>query len=410
MKIAWLADTHLNLATYGDAEKDGIAFRSKDMMRSFEWAVTSIISAKVNAVFHLGDIYDDPHPSNNVREFFNSQIDRLLKAGIQVHILVGNHDACKENHALQPLQGLNLTNLFIYYKPTTVKLSDGSVVLVLPHTEAIERQEISLRASFLKANADWVDEISSARRNNHKVFFAGHIPVFGARQNNGHCEEDPDTLRIADLESTQADYAFLGDFHGFQVLKTETKLRAMYSGSLENTDFGDLPSMKGFLIYSTDPIAEGQDFGVENLRFVQNPNMRKMIVIKSSNVQEIEEWTQKEKDILKDAIIKISFSGNEKECFEFDAAQRDLIKKLENEAGVKLVRCEKKMLDEEQDARLQALQVELDKVDEVEMNDISEIVQLAMLKENQTLDAVEQSEINKLAQDIVKTVREAQTV
>ena len=68
------------------------------------------------------------------------------------------------------------------------------------------------------------------------------------------------------------------------------------------------------------------------------------------------------------------------------------------------------MLDEEQDARLQALQVELDKVDEVEMNDISEIVQLAMLKENQTLDAVEQSEINKLAQDIVKTVREAQTV
>ena len=249
----FISDLHVNASTYGgDEDRDGLTFRVRDFMQATSWATDEIVNViKPKEAWILGDIYDHPHPASNVREFFNCQVQKMLDAGIIVHILVGNHDACKLHHALQSLLGLNLPNLYIYYAPTVVTAPDGSLFLLLPQTEEIERQEVGQRESLLDNTKIWRPLIEKAHKGGHKVFFCGHFGVFGAKDNDGHISSKQENIHIEDLEALGVDYIYLGDYHVSQILKTNPSVIAMYPGSLERTNFVDVESPKGFILHDS---------------------------------------------------------------------------------------------------------------------------------------------------------------
>src|ERR1035437_8526146 len=89
------ADPHLNNSNFGRMDKNGLSFRTKDFMAAFEFFVDQCINViKPDRVVVLGDIYENPHPQNPIRKFFNKMLRRLTRAGILVELEVGNHDSC----------------------------------------------------------------------------------------------------------------------------------------------------------------------------------------------------------------------------------------------------------------------------------------------------------------------------
>jgi DNA repair exonuclease SbcCD nuclease subunit len=399
----FISDLHVNASTYGgDEDRDGLTFRIRDFMRSTEWATDEIINQiKPQEVWCLGDIYDNPYPASNIRQFFYSQVKRLLDAGIIVHILVGNHDACKLHHGLQPLLGLSLPNLHIYYTPTKFIAPDGTLFLIMPHTEAIERQEVELRDSLLENIAQWRPEVAKAHQEGHKVVLCGHFGVFGAKANDGYANKDQSSVRIEDLESLGADYIYLGDFHVFQILKTNPDVIAMYIGSLERTNFLDLETPKGFVIHSSDELIIYNDLGFPNIRFVENPRVRPMYMVRGT-IDQIQERIEAIKDKVKDAVVKIDFTGEEQDYRDFTAIEDQLKDTLEKDGAAKLVRCEKRMVNTAQKLRAAALKNEIENKDEIGWTDICDIVDKSI--ESAITDPEERESIRKENRDIMQTV------
>ena len=114
MHDLFVADTHLGLSAYGAADKDGIGFRTKDFLEAGEWAVNQALEIKPKRIFFLGDVYDNDHPRNKIRRRFKSMVRRLSKAGIETHILVGNHDASRLDHALEPIIEAEFPGVKVY--------------------------------------------------------------------------------------------------------------------------------------------------------------------------------------------------------------------------------------------------------------------------------------------------------
>ena len=161
-----------------------------------------------------------------------------------------------------------------------------------------------MRDSLLENIALWRPEVEKARKEGRKVFFCGHFGIFGAKTNDGYSNQDQSSIRIEDLESIGADYAYLGDYHVFQVLRTDPSLTAIYTGSLERTNFIDVESPKGFIIHGSEEVKIHNDIGFPNTRFVENANVRLGYVIKGC-LMEIEERIEATKDNVMNAVVKI---------------------------------------------------------------------------------------------------------
>ncbi|MDN2582149.1 DNA repair exonuclease [Aquibium sp. ELW1220] len=89
------ADLHLGSPFQGLALKDEeIAARFARATRdAFSALVRRAIDEKVNFVIVAGDVYDGEWRDNSIGLFFNRELARLVKAGIAVFLLKGNHDA-----------------------------------------------------------------------------------------------------------------------------------------------------------------------------------------------------------------------------------------------------------------------------------------------------------------------------
>lgn len=396
MKIAFLADLHLNTGTYGGTDKDGLSFRMRDFMDAFSWSVSKIINdIKPDAVGILGDIYEHPHPQNNVRRFFNSQISLLSKAGISVHILVGNHDACKVNHALEPIVGMNLPNVHIYYAPTVVSLTDGPVLFVYPHSEKVERQEIGMRDYFLETVKEWKPQVKKLK-DRHSIFL-GHFPIRGAFVSDSQTNDKDESICCDDIDLLSPSYGLLGDFHATQKLGCKTE--AMYVGSLERGNFNDIKSKKGFVVYDSN----GVDSPVigKHISFVEYPTPRPMRQIEG-DWDYIQGQLGEVNSNAKNAIIKINFYGSRSQYLLFDK-EKDGIKKTLIASGAKLVLISSQINDPERTEAAKKIQEEIKKMDDVEFGDIDQVVDTALKINSKTPD--EAKTITDLAHDIMKAVR-----
>jgi DNA repair exonuclease SbcCD nuclease subunit len=92
------ADLHLGSPLLGLSLKDeGVAARFAAASReAFSDLVTRALEAKVAFVLIAGDVYDGEWRDTSIGLFFNREVARLARAGIQVFLIRGNHDAASE--------------------------------------------------------------------------------------------------------------------------------------------------------------------------------------------------------------------------------------------------------------------------------------------------------------------------
>ncbi|MCH7663340.1 MAG: metallophosphoesterase, partial [Chloroflexi bacterium] len=127
-KILHFADAHIDMANYGrhDAQT-GLPVRVMDFLKSLDTIVDAAIEEQVDLVLFAGDAYKDRNPAPTFQREWGERIMRIANAGIEIILLVGNHDLSPglgRAHALETFNTLEVPHVHVVDKPTMLTPDD----------------------------------------------------------------------------------------------------------------------------------------------------------------------------------------------------------------------------------------------------------------------------------------------
>ena len=423
MKISIIADCHLNKALYKgimDKLQPFIPFRNADFMRAFEYMVDENINKiKPDLVVVAGDIYDTFDPSNAVRGFFNSQLQRLSAANIPVILMVGNHDICRKHHALKPIQELNLKSIKVVENPKMIEFK-GTLLMIFPYSLDVEQNKITIKKQFHDFVADCKVKIENKGMQDKEVLFFGHFGVKGAsiseyetknavakianKTKRSFINDNGKDISLEDLDSIGAKYAFLGDYHKHQILATKS-VKAMYTGSIEKSDMSEIDQKKGFVVYDSE-MAESPRMGT--CKFIEYPNCRPMIELKGTLLEMHEQLNALDTSDKKydAAIVKIAFVGDSVQLSSFAEGLEGLKREIKQEANPVHMFHTQKVANIEESEEASSIEQEIMDRGNLTNDDVLDVVS-AMICERES-DEDEQKVLLALAEDIYKTTMEGE--
>ena len=366
-KTAISADLHLNNSNFGRMDKNGLSFRTKDFMAAFKFFVDQCIEViKPDRVVLLGDEYENPHPQNPIRKFLNKQLKRLSNAGIVVEILVGNHDSCYFDHALQPIEEAGFDGVRVHFETSFIEDEDCAMIF-LPHTQEVERREVTHKIVVRDFATQHASEISKVKASGLPVLAFGHFGVCGVEMNDGILNHNKEDASLDDLGLLDADAVFLGHYHSDQELAVPGTVRAMYVGSLERSTFNDKSEMKSFVVVETE---RGSKPIVTRIPY---PGARPMVTVAGNSNQikaKIEAIKADASYGASEPIVKVKFSGTVEEYAEFCKERKGIRDDL---SGAKHVAFEKDVTDPDKEAKADSVRQQISKKADVGSSDVLEI-------------------------------------
>lgn len=231
LRIAHLADTHLGYSAYGRADPEsGRNQRAVDIERSFEAAISDILTREVDLVLHAGDVFHHTRPSWSTLTHFVRQMRRLELAGIPAVVIAGNHDTPRLRttgsvFALMALALPNVTFMTGYETGEADPPNLGLRVHGVPHGSL--------------SNPDPPMVLPHPEYRN-VVVAHGTAPGYQVRAGREAGEAE---LRGNVLDAS-LDYIALGHEH----LRGQAGINAYYGGSTERTSWGDQPVQPGYAL------------------------------------------------------------------------------------------------------------------------------------------------------------------
>lgn len=242
MRVVAKADLHLGFPGAGRMV-GGRPQREVDVETAFAAAVENAIRWAPDLVTIAGDVFHHPRVSTHAVKVFRDGIGRLARAGIQVVIAQGNHDAAKTAGTLSPLCiPDDYDGVWVVTEPRRVRLR-------IPRTGEMASIAVFPYVAMGSGESYRVDPDPEADVNILLVHAAvrgdasgDQLPYFyGA---------DATALDVA-REAERWDAVLLGDFHEFRRLHP-TRIVA-YSGSIERTssDIWSETRPKGIIAFDT---------------------------------------------------------------------------------------------------------------------------------------------------------------
>lgn len=234
MKIALITDTHWGV------RNDSPAFLENSRRFIDQVFLRYLDDNKITTVVHLGDLLDrrkyvNIYTATRLREDF---LDPLMWRGLDVHIILGNHDTYfKNTNVVNSVQQLVSENygFKIYTNPAEVEIG-GTKILLLPWICDDNR------AQALKLIGETNAQICM-----------GHLELQGFEMYKGSLVSHGDDPVLFD----RFDLVMSGHYH-----HRSTNGHIFYLGSHMEFTWSDYDDPKGFHIFDTE---------TRELTFIQNP-------------------------------------------------------------------------------------------------------------------------------------------
>jgi len=245
--------------------------------------------------------------------------------------------------------------------------------LLFPYSLDIERKVLTIKEEFNKM----VENFYEKKDDSKTSYFFGHFGVKGGTLSEynfrkretklkGNFVNDNDKdVSVADFDRLGADYVVMGDYHKHQILPT-AKCHAMYTGSIEKTDFSEIDQKKGFIVY--DPANEEID-GYGKCRFVEYPDCRPMVELNGALVDMKQQFGKLDPTILQKAIVKFKFKGTDDESYSFSLGLREFAKEIDDKIKPVYTIHESTKINKTEEEALTALQEEIEEKGKVEEED-----------------------------------------
>lgn len=266
IKILHFADLHLGIENYGRTDPaTGLNQRILDFLRTLKYTVDYAIEEKVGVVIFAGDAYKNRKPSPTLQREFAREIKRLTKAGIQILLLVGNHDLPhveKHAHSLAVFDALEVEGVTVARYPNVypIETPQGLIqIAALPHfsrskllttpTGADDSRKVQ-NETIAKNIELFIDDLAKTINPDLPAILTGHLNVATAKLSTEQSIMigDDYTVLPSVLARKEFNYIALGHIHRYQNLNDGFSPPLVYSGSLDRIDFGEENEKKGFVI------------------------------------------------------------------------------------------------------------------------------------------------------------------
>ena len=227
MRIIHVADTHLGYKNFSGKVDPvrNLNQRECDVYDAWHAAIDVAIERKPDLFVHAGDLFDSSRPSPRAIVEALSGFAKLRDADIPALVIAGNHSTPRFRSGGSVFEILREFGISaIWGEPETIRVN-GLTVHCVPHEPQAEQLLADIRSLRLDAKAE----------ANVLVLHAG---LEGVRQDYHEVNE----IALAPEELAKGEYAYiaLGHLHKFHA----PQLNAIYAGSLERLDFGDVDSEK----------------------------------------------------------------------------------------------------------------------------------------------------------------------
>lgn len=300
MRLIHTADIHIGMENYGRLDPStGLSSRLQDFLKAFDRMVDYGIESKAAYFLFSGDAFKTREPSPTHQREFAKRIKKLTKAGIEVVLLVGNHDtsnAAGKATTLDIYSALEAENVHVIREPSLVTLKDLQIVGI-PWVSRAEFVGIHERIKELFKEAD----------STKPAVVMAHASVAGAKYGSERSVMmgGDFVLDKSVLDNPKASYVALGHIHQRQVLPG-TKVPMVYSGSIERVDFGEAKEDKGFEVVELKEVANKWKATHEHI----STNPRKFVEINVNLTKDSDNPTQEVidavgKHYVKDAVVKV---------------------------------------------------------------------------------------------------------
>jgi DNA repair exonuclease SbcCD nuclease subunit len=344
----------------------------------------------------------------------------LVDAGIKVIILIGNHDVCRRHHALSPINSFKFDNISIIEEPTLMEFGD-KIFMLFPYSLEVERGHIEIKEQFCSFVEECNKKIKDSPDMQSKdILFFGHFGVKGAvlQQYAAASDEmdvenkittpkksrfniDAKDISFGDLESINAKYIFLGDYHQHQVLAIKKGI-AMYAGSLERTNMSELDQKKGYIVYD-DRFEDIAPMG--KTKFIEYPKCRPMVELKGNTQDILKSIEDLPSKTFLEAIVKISFVGSNQDLLEFSLNLETIRKNIKKKINPIHMYHQQKVIEEAEEEQAGLLEQEImEKGGHINEDLVTKVVE-EMIKEQES-NKEEQQILVDMAKDIYKETME----
>lgn len=269
MKIAHTADLHIGMTNYSKLDPEtGLESRLTDFLNTFDYIINKAIEEKVGAFIFAGDAYKTRDPSPTQQRGFGEKIRRIVKAGVPVLMVVGNHDtpnAEGKANTLDIYSALEMENVWVSRHPEFINLPTRSGNLQIITAPWLQRGDF-------KTLGDKLPAMYAKIKSDQPAVLVGHLEVEGASfgSEKGLAILNDVTIPLSLLTDRRLSYVALGHIHKYQVLNKDPLV--IYPGSPDRIDFGEEKDDKGFIIADLKP-------GNASYNFYATP-VRKFVTVK----------------------------------------------------------------------------------------------------------------------------------
>lgn len=242
MKIAICADTHYDL-------NDGELKRTEDIDRTFNNIISEAIGEEIDVFIHLGDAFDNNHPTADSIAKFIRAISNLEYSMKKTFLMVGNHDIISQagrTSALEVIDAIGYRNINVVSVPKVVTIGDVSLMF-LPHMAKAHIIEQGYEGDLQNF---WEETISDMfKKCTDRILIFAHHNISGAVSGSEAwmIKGDEQILPDSIFENRKVIYVFDGHIHKPQVLKKK-KTDVIIVGSAECLNMGEKDDAKKFVI------------------------------------------------------------------------------------------------------------------------------------------------------------------
>ena len=237
-----------------------------DQFKLLDWALNFAIENEVKDIIITGDIFDTAKPLPNIVSMFINWIKSCSDEGINVRLLLGNHDLFRHGSTLiSPLDiigAADLDNTYVYKSMTTVHMN-GISFTMLPFQDR-RHLNVDSHNDALKIITNKIPyELADIDRNNMRVAIA-HLALEGSIPALDEIEDTSNEIFLPINTFNQYDVALCGHIHKPQVLNNSPHVA--HIGSLDINNFGEEDQQK--LAALIDP------HGSEPIKYIEIPTRR----------------------------------------------------------------------------------------------------------------------------------------
>jgi exonuclease SbcD len=265
IRLLHFADAHIDIANYGRHDPEtALPIRVMDFLNALDQVIDTAVEEKVDLVIFAGDAYKDRNPQPTFQRAWGERMMRLSKANIPTILLVGNHDvapAAGRANTLQEFKTLQVPNIHMANRIELLGPDELGLPVQVITVPWVSRSQLMTREETAGKSLNdvlqmieekvtlVVQQLMESADPDLPLIMTAHASVGGAKYGSERAVMLGHELVLSNsiIRDQRLDYVALGHIHKHQAVH-EGQPPAVYPGSIERIDFGEVREKKGFVM------------------------------------------------------------------------------------------------------------------------------------------------------------------